>query len=187
MNISCYREILCVFQHAAVGQTGGGACDPAEGEGGTSSPIGKLLRPGQDLSAHSRRGVGCPTSTHCISWLLYERINDVLIEWCHYDVWTLTSWNSSLNERKICSDRSVFNLPTLQITTIQKSSWSRWLFDIHEWGNETNTPPLWMLCFSQMCHISKRPLKTVLVTDLISCFKYALIKQESMFNPWEKL
>lgn len=94
-----YREILCVFQHAAVGQTGGGACDPAERAGGSSSHIGKLLRLGQDRSAHRWRGVGCPTSTYCISWLLCftERINDVLIELCNYYVWTLASSNSSLN------------------------------------------------------------------------------------------
>lgn len=62
---------VCSFQHEAVGQKGSGACDPAEREGGSSRHRRELLRPKQDCSVHSWRGVGCPTSTYCISRLLY--------------------------------------------------------------------------------------------------------------------
>lgn len=77
LSSSLCLSTLCpvrVFQNAAVGQKGGRAFDPAEREGGSSCNRGELLRPRQDRSAHSWRGVGCPAFPYCISWLLYFTI-----------------------------------------------------------------------------------------------------------------
>lgn len=60
---------VCVLQHAAVGQKGGGVSDPAERERRSSSDWGELLWPSQDCCAHSWRVIGYPTSNYCISWL----------------------------------------------------------------------------------------------------------------------
>ena len=80
---SFFCVCVCVFQHAAVGQKGGRACDPAEREGRSSSHRGGLLRPKQDCFAHRWwRGIVCLASVCCISLIVefhYDRINDVNI------------------------------------------------------------------------------------------------------------